>query len=417
MIPIITIEDREKIQRIKRNSSLENVIPIVKPIIEDVKINGDKAVIKYTKKFDQINPPLQVTKKQINQAYQKTNKKTISTIKKAIKNIKKYAELQLPKEWIQEISEGIFVGQIIRSIEKVGCYVPGGNFPLVSTVLMTVIPAKVAGVKEIIICSPKIQPEVIVAADICGVNKIFNIGGVQAIAAMAYGTESVPKVDKIVGPGNLYVTTAKKLVYGDVGIDFLAGPSEIMIIADEKSNPKFIAADMLAQAEHDKMASAILVTDSKEVAKATQQELKKQLQQIKTKQIAEQSLKNNCAIILVKDLDEAFKIANEFAPEHLEIMSSNKALLKKVQNAGSVFLGENSPEAAGDYCSGPNAVLPTAGTARIKAGLSVLDFVKIISVQKLTKKGLANLKPTIIALADMETLDAHKKSVLKRFGK
>ena len=416
MISVIDSKDKEKIKEIKKRASgnFDLVLNLVLPIINDVKTKGDKALIDYTKKFDKVSlKSIKVSKEEIKAAYNKVDKKTVNAIKKAAKNIERYAKLQLPKEWSKEVEKGVTVGQIVRPLDRVGCYVPCGSFPLPSTVLMTAVPAKVAGVKEIVICTPpgRNNESILVAADIVGVKEIYKVGGAQAISAMAYGTESIAKVDKIVGPGNIYVTAAKKLVYGDVGIDFIAGPSEIMIVS-EKGNPEFIAADMLSQAEHDKLASAILVTTNKKLASDVENQLKIQLKQLKTKKIAEESLKNYGAIIIVKDIDEGFKIVNDLAPEHLEI--EDEKWLPKVKNAGAVFLGEYSIEAAGDYCSGPNHVLPTKGFAKARAGLSVLDFVKMPTIQKLSKQGLKSLGDAIINLASVEGLEAHKKSVEKR---
>lgn len=415
MISVIDSKDQEKIKEIKKRASgnFDLVLNLVLPIINDVKTKGDKALFDYTKKFDKVllnNKTIKVTKEEIKKAYKKIDKKTISALRKAAKNIERYAKLQLPKEWSKEVERGITVGQIVRPLDRVGCYVPCGSFPLPSTVLMTAIPAKVAGVKKIVICTPpgRNNESILVAADIVGVKEIYKVGGAQAIAAMAYGTESIAKVDKIVGPGNIYVTAAKKLVYGDVGIDFIAGPSEIMIVAD-KGNAGFIAADMLSQAEHDKLASAILVTTNKKLSLEVENQLKIQLKRLKTKKIAEESLDKYGAIIIAKSIDEAFRIVNDLAPEHLEIM--NDKWLSKVKNAGAIFLGEYSVEAAGDYCSGPNHVLPTKGFAKARAGLSVLDFVKMPTVQKLTKEGLKSIGDAIIKLADTEGLEAHKKSV------
>lgn len=410
--------NQSEIEKLKeRKVELEEYIKIVEPIIKDVKRNGDKALKKYAKKFDKINlSKIEVSKNEIKAAYKKVDKKTITAIKQSKANIEKYAKLQLPKEWLKETSKGISAGQLVRALDSVGCYVPAGKYPLVSTVLMNVLPAKVAGVKEIIICCPKPTAEILVAADICKANKIFRIGGSQAIAAMAYGTETIPKVNKIVGPGNIYVTAAKKYVYGDVGIDFIAGPSEVLIIADKNSNPEFIAADMLSQAEHDEFASSILITNSEKIADDTKKELKKQLKRLKTKNVAEKSLKKNGLIIIAKNIEQALEISNEIAPEHLEIMIDNKALLKKVRNAGAVFLGSYSVEAAGDYSSGPNHVLPTSGFAKVRAGLSVLDFIKQPTIQILRKEGLEKIKDSIIALAEVEGLKAHAESVRKRFN-
>jgi histidinol dehydrogenase len=419
MIDIIKASDKAKVKKIKQRSTevVDKASGKVKKIAEDVKKTGDRALIRYTKKFDKIaltKNKIQVNEKDIKDAYKKVNPKIINSLKVAAINISRYAKYQLPCEWKKKINEGIIVGQVVRPLDSVGCYVPGGNYPLVSSVLMTVVPAKIAGVKEIIVCCPKITKEILAACDIAGADKVFRVGGAQAIAAMAYGTETIPKVNKIVGPGNVYVTAAKKYVYGDVGIDFLAGPSEIMIIA-EKANPEFIAADMLAQAEHDVMASAILATPSISLAKKVKQEIEKQIKNLKTKAIAKKSLENFGVIVVVNNIDEAFEFVNEFAPEHLEIMTYDENVLSKVRNAGAVFLGDYSPEAAGDYCSGPNHVLPTQGVARFRAGLSVMDFLKMPTFQRLTKGGLEAIKNAITDIAELEGLDAHSKSIKKRF--
>jgi histidinol dehydrogenase len=419
MISIIKVSNKAKIEKIKQRSSgvVDGALEKTRKIVDDVKKSGDNALIKYTKKFDKVvlsKNKIQVSQEEIKDAYKKVKPEMLNSLRIAAINIERYAKFQLPNEWKKEINDGIVVGQIVRPLDSVGCYVPGGNYPLVSSALMTVIPAKIAGVKEIIVYCPKITKEILVACDIAGATKVFRVGGAQAIAAMAYGTDTIPKVNKIVGPGNVYVTAAKKIVYGDVGIDFLAGPSEIMIIA-ENSNPKFIAADMLAQAEHDVMASAILVTPNNSLAKKVKFELEKQIKNLKTKKIAKESLENFGAIVVVNDLDGAFEFANSFAPEHLEIMSSDESVLSKVSNAGAVFLGDFSPEAAGDYCSGPNHVLPTQGVARFRTGLSVMDFLKMPTFQRLTKAGLESIKDVIVDIAELEGLEGHSKSVKKRF--
>lgn len=427
MLRIIQSGNKSEINKIKQRSSgmLEQSLENVKKIVDGVKKRGDKALIEYTRKFDKVKlskDNIQVSKQELKDACdacKKADKNIINSLKTAAANIRKFAEYQLPKEWKKEINKGIIVGQIARPLDSVGCYVPGGNYPLASSVLMSVIPAKAAGVKEIVVCCPKITNEILAACEIAGADKVFRVGGAQAIAAMAYGTETIPKVSKIVGPGNVYVTAAKKIVFGDVGIDFLAGPSEVMIIA-EAADATFIAADMLAQAEHDAMASAIFATPNKDLAKKVKQEVESQLKQLKTREIAKKSMENFGAIIIVKNIDEAFELANELAPEHLEIMIDDVAddefLLGKVRNAGAVFLGSYSPEAAGDYCSGPNHVLPTQGFAKIRAGLGVMDFLKMPTFQRLTKNGLQGIKGTIVDIAELEGLDAHSKSVKKRFG-
>ena len=400
----------------RNKANLDIAILRAKPIIGTVKKFGDKALIDYTKKFDCFDitkNTIEIKKSEIEEAYKKVDKKLIKALEEAAEIIKKFCKEQLPKEWSKEIKKGIKIGQIIRPLEKVGCYVPGGKYSLVSTVLMAVIPAKVAGVKEIVICSPP-RPKnyaLFVAADIAGADKIFRVGGAQAIAALAYGTETIPKVDKIVGPGNIFVTAAKKLVYGDAGIDFLAGPTEVVVLA-EKGNPKFIAADLLAQAEHDRMASAILVTTNKKLAEDVKKEVNAQLKTLKTELIANESIRKNSAIILAGNIDEAINLVNDFAPEHLII--EDKKILDKINNAGAIFIGSYSCEAAGDYCVG-NHVLPTGGIAKFRAGLSVLDFIKMPTVQELSKEGLKSIKEIITELAKAEGLDAHKKSVEKRF--
>lgn len=385
----------------------------VRQIIKDVKKNRDKAVRNYTAIFDKVKlDNFKVNKKDIKEAYKKVDKRTIETIKKAAKNIKEFAKKQLENfKDFEYTKNGITVGQKIIPIEKIGVYVPGGRYPLFSTALMCIIPAKVAGVKEIIVCSPKIKPITIVASDLAGADLIFNVGGVQAIAAMVYGTETIPKVDKVVGPGNIYVTQAKKEVFGDVGIDFLAGPTEILIIADKWARPKFIAADLLAQAEHDVNTKIFFVTNSKDLIKKVNEEIKNQIEKLETKNIIREALKKK-KFILVKSLKEAIKIANEIAPEHLSFQVKNsKKYLNQLKNYGSLFLGEYSAVAFGDYCSGPNHVLPTGKSAKFTGGLSVKDFLKIQTYQYINKKGTKNLAKVATKFASIEGLDAHKKSV------
>ena len=415
MIRIINSEEKELLEKIKKRSTadFDLVLSRIKPIIRDIRIKGDKALSYYSEKIDSFKLTknnTEITEAEIKRAYKKVDKKTIQAFKKAKSNIKRYSKLQMPKGWSKEVEKGITLGQLIRPIEKVGCYIPAGRYPLPSSVLMTATIAKVAGVKEVIICTPPRtnNHEILVAADIAGVDRVFRVGGAQSIAAMAYGTGTIPKVDKIVGPGNIYVTAAKKLVYGDVGIDFLAGPSEILIIA-EKGNPRFIAADMLSQAEHDNLASAIFITTKKNLAEKVKKELNKQLKGLDDI-TTQEAIRKYSAIIIAKNIDDAFKISNDIAPEHLEIISEDGKLLNKVKNAGAVFLGEYSCESAGDYCSGPSHVLPTSGNSKQRAGLSVYDFIKMPSFQKITRSGLRKLKGTITRIADVEGLKAHKKS-------
>ncbi len=384
----------------------------VKNILSDIKLNGDVAVNKYAREFDGMTSGVfKISRAEIAAAYAKAGKKNIAAIKAAAKNIRLFAQKQFAGFKNFEINNnGTKLGQLIVPLERVGCYVPGGRYPLPSSALMGVIPAKVAGIKEIIVCSPKISPLTIVAADIAGADKIFNVGGVQAIGAMAYGTKNIPKVDKIVGPGNKYVTAAKKEVYGIVGIDFIAGPSEVMIIADETGNVKFIAADMLAQAEHDPAARADLLTTSAKLAAEVNAELTVQLDNLKTKEVAKISLANG-KIIIVQNLVEAAAISNRRAPEHLELQLRNpRALMKKLNNYGSLFIGNYSAEALGDYCSGTNHTLPTNGTAHYTGGLSVKEFIKVLTYQETTKAGCQKLAKLAAGLAELEGLDGHKKA-------
>lgn len=400
----------------------------VKEILEDVKINGDKAVFKLTRKYDKIQldkREIEVPEREIETAYQALSEEQIGAIKEAAKRIKRFHvhEQKIFKSWSYK-DNGTELGQLAIPIERIGCYIPGGRFPLPSSALMTIIPAKVAGVEEIIVCTPPKQDgdnvianeAIAVAANIAGADKIYKIGGAQAIAAMAFGTESVPKVDKIVGPGSSITTIAKKLVYGYVDIDMLAGPSEVLIIADETANPEWVAADLLAQAEHDKEAFPLLITPSEELAKKVIKEIEKQLDNLprKNKETASKSLGSK-EIILTENLEECFEFANEFAPEHLEILLQKpEGFLGRVRNAGSIFLGEHSSEALGDYASGPNHVLPTGGGARTRGGLSVKDFLKFVSYQKVSKEGAERLKDIAATLARLEGLEAHARSVEKR---
>ena len=392
---------------------------IVKEIINAVRQKGDSAVRYYTKKFDNLDlGRFIVTKEEIKNAYRSADKETIKALKFAKKNIEDFAKKQMEQFKDFEVkNNGVVLGQKVIPIERIGAYVPGGNYPLPSTALMCVVPARVAGVKEIIVCSPKIKSETIVAADIAGADRIFKIGGIQAIAAMAYGTESVPKVDKVVGPGNAYVTAAKKEIYGDCGIDFLAGPSEVMIIADESADFELVAADILAQLEHDANARAFLATNSSAIINNTKKEIQKQSATLKTKNIIKESLKN-LKIMLVKNIDESVNVANEIAPEHLELQIKNpEKIIKKLRNYGSLFIGHYSAEAFGDYCSGTNHVLPTRGGARFTSGLSVRDFIKLQTYQKITQDGAKKLASAALQLSKVEGLEAHNKSIARRLDK
>ena len=394
-------------------------ISVAKEIISEVKKKGDESVRKYTKKFDGVDMVgFQVSNRNIKKAYGAVDKELIIALKKASTNIKKFAKLQLKqfKNLETDDGKGVVLGQKIIPLQRVGCYVPGGRYPLVSTALMNVIPAKAAGVEEIIVCSPKITDEVIVACDIAGADKIFSIGGVQAIAAMAYGTESVVGVDKIVGPGNRYVAAAKKEVYGKVGIDFIAGPSEVMVVTDKTGDAELIAADLLAQAEHDPDAGCYLVTDSAELAEKVNDEIEEQLRGLLTSDVASKSIAKG-VIVLVSNVEEMIDVANRKAPEHLELRvdkKKEKKLVRKLRNYGSLFIGRYSAEVFGDYCSGINHTLPTDGAARYTGGLSVKDFVKFVTYQKLSKKGASNLANVAVKIAEIEGLDAHRKAAQLR---
>jgi histidinol dehydrogenase len=387
---------------------------VVAPILEAVRMRGDAAVLEYARKFDRLDgDSLTVSAAERRAAESRVSPEFQSALGTAAKNIREYAELQLPRETWVEFPDGRRLGYIVRPLESMGAYVPAGRYPLPSTLLMTAIPAQVARVRTICVTSPHPSAEILVAAQFLGVENIFRIGGAQAIAALAFGTETIPKVDRIVGPGNIYVAAAKKLLAGEVGIDFVAGPTEIVIIADD-ADPRYIAADMLAQAEHDVEASSILLTTSRTFAERVALEVSRQLESLPTASVACEAIRNNSAVIVCPSLDAAVEASNRLAPEHLAIHDAS--LLPKIQHAGSVFLGASSPEAAGDYATGPNHVLPTSGAARLRGGLSSADFVKVISVQELTANGLRSLAPTITTLARAEGLEAHARSVEVRLG-
>lgn len=382
----------------------------VEEIAKDVRQNGDEAVRKYTNQFDGEDlETFIISKYEIKNAYSKVDSQTINAIKKSINNVKIFSERQLKRLKPLKIKiDDNELGHKIIPIEKVGCYIPGGNYPLLSSAVMTIVPARVAGVREVIACSPKIRPETIVACDLAGVDKIYKVGGVQAIAAMAYGTQSIPKVNKIVGPGNKYVTAAKKYVYGEVGIDFLAGPSEVVIIADETANPEFVAADMLAQCEHDLDARAFLICTDENFARQVEIFARKQLELLSTKEIASKSFEKSFAVI-VKNINEAIALANKKAPEHLEICYKNaKNDIDKYKNYGSLFVGNYSAEVYGDYCSGTNHVLPTNEVSKYSGGLSVFDFVKVQTYQIISKNGNRIISDCTSKLAEKEGLSAHK---------
>mgnify|MGYP001047413180 CR=1 FL=1 len=398
-----------------------NVEAIVSEIIANVRERGDAALFEYCKKFDKAElTTLQVSEAEIDEALAQTAPELIEIMKKAAANIRRFHERQVRNSFIINNEDGIVVGQKIIPVDRAGLYVPGGTAAYPSTVLMDAIPAKIAGCREVVIVTPpgadgRINPAILAAASIAGVDRIFKVGGAQAIAALAYGTETVPKVDKIVGPGNAFVAEAKRQGYGQVAIDMIAGPSEILIVADRDTDPRFAAADLLSQAEHDKMASAVLVTDSMELAVAVQKQLEAQIPLLERAEIARVSIDNNGKIIVADTLDAAIEIANEIAPEHLELcVDSPFDYLDKVRHAGSVFMGRNCPEALGDYFAGPNHTLPTSGTAKFSSPLSVDDFIKKTQYTYYTRDALSRVAKDVAAFAKAEGLTAHAKSAVIR---
>lgn len=418
------VSERELINQLKARSGEidRKVTSAVTDILNNVKQNGDDAVREYTLKFDGHMPSkFEISREEIDSSPDKCDCDFILALYKAADNIRDFHARQKQQSWLEPKQNGVILGQRIRGLKRVGVYVPGGTAAYPSSVLMNVIPAKIAGVKEIVMVTPPqkdgtANPDILAAAKIAGVDRVFLMGGAQAVAALAYGTQSVPKVDKIVGPGNIFVATAKKLLYGTVDIDMIAGPSEILIVADKSANPKFLAADLMSQAEHDKMASAILLTTSEETANETAKELSRQMQTLERKDIIEQSLNDFGAIIVCKDISEAVDFANELAPEHLELAVENPMeYIGRVDNAGSVFLGHYSPEPLGDYFAGPNHVLPTSGTARFFSPLSVDSFIKKSSFIYYTEPALSEAKDDIIKLAETEGLTAHANSIKVRF--
>lgn len=425
MIKIINIENAAKEDILTRDIKLESgVEAIVADIIKNVRENGDAALKEYSLKFDKAEiKNLRVTAEEIETAYSSEDPALIETLEKAKKNIWNFHEKQLHKGFEINNGDGTISGQKITPIEKVGIYVPGGTASYPSTVLMNAIPAKIAGVSEIIMVTPpdkngNIPSAILCAAKIAGVDTIIKTGGAQAVAALAYGTESVPKADKVVGPGNVFVATAKRMLYGLVDIDMIAGPSEILVLADGTCNPAYVAADLLSQAEHDKLASAVLVTDSEELAYAVRDEIEAQLKTLPREEIARASIDANGKIIIAKDLEQGVEIANEIAPEHLEVCVDEPfKYLDKIKNAGSIFLGKNTPEALGDYLAGTNHTLPTSGTARFSSPLSVDDYVKKSQYIYYTEEALGEVKDNIVLFANREGLQAHGRSAAIRFEK
>ena len=421
MIRILKCGEVENKEIFARTPSKINVEKTVSEIIENVKKNVDKALFEYCEKFDGARlSSLLVSKDEIDKALNEVDEKFISVLKKAAANIRKFHEKQVRTSFIINDENGIVTGQKIIPVDRAGLYVPGGTAAYPSTVLMDAIPAKIAGVKEVVMVTPpnaegKVNPVILAAAHIAGIDKIFKVGGAQAIAALAYGTNSIPKADKIVGPGNAYVAEAKKQVFGLVSIDMIAGPSEILIVADDTVNPKYAAADLLSQAEHDKMASAVLVTTSFELAKKVQDEIEIQLPNLERAEIARVSIDENGKIIVADNINEAIEIANEIAPEHLELCVDNPFdYLDSIRHAGSVFMGKNCPEALGDYLAGPNHTLPTSGTAKFSSPLSVDDFVKKMQYTYYTADALKRCAYDVAYFAEKEGLTAHAKSAVVR---
>jgi len=423
----LTTEEYARIVERRRLAKLGDIETKVKEIIRRVRELGDYEIIEfYEKIFGKkavTKHNLKVSEEEFEKAYEKVSEEFVEALKEARRNIEVFHKAQIPgKMWIMKIREGVYAGRVWKPLERVGIYVPGGRAPYPSTALMASIPAKVAGVREIIACTPplpngEVNPYTLVALDIVGVKGVFKVGGAHAVAAMAYGTETIPKVDKIVGPGNIWVVTAKKLLSTIVSIDFIAGPSEIMIIADETADPYRIALDLAAQAEHDPLSSSILITTSENIAKKVAEKVEEIVRKAPRREIIKKSLENSGLIILVENIDEALKFANDYAPEHLEIVSKKLdmfEILEKIDNAGSIFIGENTPVALGDYIIGTNHILPTEGQAKVRGGLSVYDFIKFIDFQYVTKRGLETIGKYAIVIAEAEGFYEHANSIRER---
>jgi len=402
---------------------IDKVVPIVKNIIDEVKNEGDTALIRHISNFDKWTPKkadeLKISTDEMEKAYNNIDDKLKKALNLAYDRIKSYHEKQLPKSWLDFEDNGTILGQKVTPVEKAGVYVPGGKAFYPSSLLMNVLPAIVAGVKEIIVTTPVISNEpnelLLAACHLCGVEKVYKVGGASAIGAMAYGTETIQKVDVITGPGNIFVATAKKMVYGEVNIDMIAGPSEIGILADESAKPNYMAIDLLSQAEHDEMASSIMITTSEELAQNTKKEVYRFLDELERKEIAKKSIEERGAIIIAENMDEAINLMNNIAPEHLEVVTTNPfELLPKIKNAGAIFLGENTPEPIGDYIAGPNHTLPTGGSAKFYSPLNVEVFMKKSSIISFSKQAILDMGEDCAILAKTEMLTAHQKSVLER---
>ena len=416
MLRIVSSRDQEAVKRLLqgRSNRLGEAERVVIPIIEAVRQRGDDALREYALKLDGLaDQSVRVPRSRIEAAGKGLVPEFADAVSLASERIRAFSERQMPREWMESAGPGIEWGQLVRPLASVGTYIPGGRYPLPSTMMMTAVPAQVAGVQRIAVASPRPSTETLGTAALLGLQEVYAVGGAQIIAAFAFGTESIAKVDRIVGPGNAYVAAAKKLLAGETGIDFVAGPTEIVLVFDQ-GDPQALAADMLAQAEHDVDAAAILLTPSRDLAEAVAAQVSQQIETLPTREVAARAIRDNSVAVVTDSLAEACDLSNLIAPEHLAV--SESVGLEQVHHAGSVFVGDWSPEAAGDYVTGPNHVLPTSGRARLRGGLSVLDFVKIVSVQRLSEAGLANLAPTATALARAEGLEAHARSIELRTG-
>ena len=413
MLRILESKDMGRVLA-RRAARMTEAEETVRPILEAVRKRGDKGLMEYARRFDRLErKSVKVPVPELEAAAARLSPEFRSAVEVASANVRRFAEKQMPRDSSSLFAPGLRLGQVVRPLDTVAAYIPAGRYPLPSTLIMTAVPALVAGVRNVCAACPKAVDEVFGTAHLLGVSQVFQMGGAQAIAAFAYGTKTVPRADRIVGPGNIYVAAAKKLLAGEVGIDFVAGPTEILIIAAD-GNPKFLAVDMLAQAEHDTDASAILLTTSKKLAKQVMKEVERQLSTLTTADVARKAIDKNSAVIVVRSLEEAAELSNAFAPEHLAL--HHEELIPAIRHAGSIFVGPFSPEAAGDYASGPNHVLPTGGVARLRGGLSAADYVKVISVQQLDAQALAKLAPAITTLARAEGLEAHARSVEVRLA-
>lgn len=416
MLRIVSSRDQAAVEQLLhgRANRLIEAERVVIPIIEAIRQRGDDALREYAREFDGLSgKSVRVSRLRITEARNALSADFADAVSFASGRIRAFAERQMPLEWIEATEPGIELGQLVRPLASVGTYIPGGRYPLPSTIMMTAVPAMVAGVARIAVASPRPSAETLGTAALLGLDEVYAVGGAQAIAAFAFGTESIPKVDRIVGPGNAYVAAAKKLLAGETGIDFVAGPTEIVLVFDE-GDPRALASDMLAQAEHDVDAAAILITPRRALAESVAQQVVRQIQTLPTREVAARAIRDNSAAVVTDSLAEACELSNRIAPEHLAV--SESVPLEQVRHAGSVFVGNWSPEAAGDYAAGPNHVLPTSGSARLRGGLSVLDYVKIVSVQKLSPDGLARLARASTALARAEGLEAHARSIECRMG-